>query len=250
MGARGRLFLFCLSSVACLTLHAAPTFEVPPLTGPVVDQAQLLSEPMRERLGQFLHQLYESGGTQIEVVTVPTLGGVSIEEAGIVLADRWKLGRQGADTGVILLVAASERKVRIEVGKGREGDLPDLTASRIIREQIAPRLHQGDYDGAIKAGVLSIVHSTDPDFALNPREQEPRVRHGSGGRGLLMLFILIFFILPLLFRGGGGGGGGGFLAGALLGNLLGGGGRGGSGGGGGWSGGGGGFSGGGSSGDW
>lgn len=230
------------------TAESATTFSVPALTGPVVDRAGLISAGAQDQLSDYLSRLYDSGGTQIEVVTLPDLGGVSIEEAGIKIAEAWKLGRQGQDTGIILLIAALEHKIRIEVGKGREGDLPDLTASRIIREQISPALRAGNYDEAVTRGVLAITQKTDPDFQPPRRRHEGR-RGGGDGRGLLALFILFFFILPLFFRGGGGGGGG-FLAGAVLGNLLGQGGRRDGGGGGGWSGGGGGFSGGGASGDW
>lgn len=233
-------------------------FVVPPLTGPVVDNANMLSPQAKERLSRFLRQLYESGGSQLQVVTLPDLGGVSIEEAGIKLADAWKIGAGGTkDNGVILIFAAAERRVRIEVGQGLEGDLPDVIAQRIIREVIVPRMREGGAEAAIFGGVSAILHYTDPNYGTAGGEAaagKPRKGklNGNAVQLVLMLIFFTFLVLPALFGrrrrgllsagrrgiytggfGGGGFGGGGF-----------------GGGGGGWSGGGGGFSGGGSSGSW
>lgn len=226
--------------------HAA--FQVPALTGPVVDQAGMFSGSTRERVARFVTELRERGGSQIQVVTVPSLEGLTIEEAGIQIADQWKLGGAKKDDGVILIFAPAERRVRIEVGQGREGELPDITANRIIREVIVPRMRAGDPDGALRAAVAAIVERTDPDFA--PSGGPARVAQTApGGNAIFLLIILLVFfgvLLPALFgRGGGGGffGGGGGFGGGGFGGF-------GGGGGGGWSGGGGGFSGGGSSGSW
>lgn len=233
----------------CLALPAEAEFKVPPLTGPVVDQAELLSPTMRRRLEEFVRRLYESGGTQLQILTVSDLGGLAIEQASIQVTDQWKLGGVKDDNGVLLMVAKTERKVRIEVGQGREGDLPDVVASRIIREVITPRFREGSFDRGVIEGVVAIVQRTDPEFLKSNHDGEATASERRGkisGRALELILSLLFFtflILPPLFgrrrfgRGPffpGGFGGGGF----------------GSGGAGGWSGGGGGFSGGGASGDW
>lgn len=226
-------------------------FQVPPLTGPVVDNAGLLSPGTRAKLDDFLHELKDSGGTQIQVVTVATLDGTPIEEAGIKLADAWKIGTAKVDDGVILLIAKSEHRVRIEVGKGREGDLPDIIASRIIREVIVPRMREGQPDRAIVDGVLAIVQRTDPKFS--PATGSPHKKlNGDTVQLILLLIFFMIFLLPLFF-GRGGGRGGGFWygpGGGWGGGSFGGGGDGFGSGGGSWGGGGGGFSGGGASGDW
>jgi uncharacterized protein len=235
---------------------SAPTFTVPALTGPVVDNGHMLSGPMQEKLSRFLRKLNEEGGTQLQVLTVDNLGGLSIEEASIKVTDQWKLGTAKGDNGILLMLSRQERRVRIEVGQGYEGDLPDVIASRIVREVIVPQFKQGDIDGGVRAGVLAIVHYVNPKF-LEGQNAAPRE-----GRGIpipfwmIVLIIVTFLFLPRIFRprfgrrnswggwddwGGGGGfgsGGGGF------------GGFGGGSSGGGWSGGGGGFSGGGASGGW
>jgi uncharacterized protein len=242
-----------LPLLALLFLAAPPAradFQVPALTGPVVDQAGMLSSGARQRLEAFLRRLHDGGGSQIQVAIVSDLGGVSIEEASIKTVDKWKLGHAKTDDGVLLMIAAKEHRVRIEVGQGREGDLPDLIASRIIREVIVPGMRQGDPDRAVLAGVAAIVHYTDPGFLEQQQTVSADSPPGRDGSRLLLILKIIFLLLiltPLFlgrFFGGfwGGGGFGGFGGGGF--------GGGGFGGGGGWSGGGGGFSGGGASGGW
>jgi len=227
-------------------LSARADFKAPPLTGPVVDAAQVLQTGTVERLSQLLKRVQSSGGSQIQVVLLPDLGGLSIEEVGIRLADEWRIGRDKQDDGVILLLGMAERRVRIEVGQGREGDLPDLKANRIIREVIVPRLRAGSVDRAVFDGTLAILHYTDPQFLA---QQGPSERgQWSGEKVQLALFLVLIFIALLVrFLGGPGvrrrGLRGGYYSagwGSSSGGF----------GGGGWSGGGGGFSGGGSSGSW
>lgn len=236
-------------------------FVVPALTGPVVDAAGLLSPQTRTVLARGIRKLHESGGTQITVVTVPTLGQNAIEQASIKITDAWKLGGEKTDNGILLLVAPTERKVRIEVGQGLEGTLPDAFANRIVQDSILPEFKRQDFDNGVFVGVVEIIKKTDPGVNLQQLfGGETERPQSSGRRGIpLWLLIAIPFILISLFRGGGGGGrrrGISPWGAAALGYGLGGLGRGGGGGGfgggggGGWGGGGGGFSGGGASGGW
>jgi uncharacterized protein len=220
-----------------------------------MDMADILNSNTEHILESYLRQLHEKGGAQIQVATVPSLEGLAIEEYSIHLTDQWKLGKKKEDRGILLLVAPHERKIRIEVGMGLEGDLPDVVASRIIREVMAPEFTAGNADRAVIDGVRAIAHITDPGLEDAPMPK--RGRRDNPYRGLIELgVILLFLIIARLGsggrRGGGwwfGGGGGGF--GGWGGGSFGGGGfGGGSSGGGGWSGGGGGFSGGGASGGW
>ncbi len=250
-------FLFKLLLV--VNSHAATAtadFSVPPLTGPVVDRAGILSSATKDDLDRYLRQLLERGGAQIQVATVPTLGGLSIEEASIKITDQWKLGKRKYDRGLLLLFAPKERRVRIEVGQGLEGNIPDITANGIINEVIVPRLKAGSADRAVVDGVLAIVQYTDPKLLgdlQGPAGAGSQSVAPSGSENwlsvLLWLAIIFLFMAPAFFGRGHGGTGGAFLAGVLLGGM-GGHGRRGSGYGGGWSGGGGGFSGGGASGRW
>ena len=244
--------LIAVILAACGPLQAATA--IPRFTAPVVDTAGVLSGETQAFLNRELNELRRAGGNQIAVLTVPKLEDESIEQYGIRVADAWKPGDAKTDSGVILLIALADRKVRIEVGRGLEGQLTDVYSSRIIREKIEPLFKQGDYDQGVVTGLAYIVHYTDPDYHFGGEGNPPagHVKHGRrvGGIGLIpMLIIFFIFIVFSVLRGlvfgfGGyrrygswGSGGGGFF--------------GGGGDGGGFSGGGGGgFSGGGASGGW
>jgi uncharacterized protein len=235
---------------------AAFAFDVPPMTGPVVDRAGLLSPSARATLDAGLRRLWNAGGSQIAVLTVDDLGGLPIEQASIQIVDQWKLGTAKGDNGVLLLISRNDRALRIEVGQGLEGSLPDAYARRIIDDVMTPELQSGDFDGAVIDGVDAIMRRTDP--TASPLRQgtytRPEGSRSRGrGNGLLLLIFLGFIIFNAIFGrrrrryggwmgggwGGGGWGGGGWGGGGGFG-----------GGSGGWSGGGGGFSGGGASGRW
>ncbi|NJL24268.1 MAG: TPM domain-containing protein [Calothrix sp. SM1_5_4] len=181
------LYLFLPSFLLPLLLAVSAQgawadFSIPPLTGPVVDGAGMFSSGTKTRLDSFLRGLAERGSTQLQVATLPDLGGLSIEEASIKIVDAWKLGTAKADNGILLLFAAKERRVRIEVGQGKEGDIPDVIASRIIREVIVPRMREGSPDQAVMAAVMAIVGYTDPRY-LRLRATHRRKRR-SARRGL------------------------------------------------------------------
>ncbi len=146
----------------------AAEFEVPALRSAVTDRGGILSPVNRQQLESALRQLQSVGGTQLAVLTLPDLAGLSIEEASILIADAWKLGSEQADNGVLLLVARDERKVRIEVGQGLEGTLTDAYSKRIIDEAITPLFRQGDLNGGVTIGVYQIARLTNPDLDLRP----------------------------------------------------------------------------------
>jgi uncharacterized protein len=192
------------------------------------------------------------GAPQIAVVLLPNLDGEPIEDVAIRLAERWKIGSK-ADDGVLLVLSAAERKLRIEVGYGAEGRLTDALSARMIREFIAPRLHAGDFAGGLRAGVAAIHQALSGEPVTGVDAQAgggppPRTPSRGTGWGLSGGFLLLLLLWLLLFSGRGRGGG--FLAGMLLGSMFGGRRGDGDGGGGGFSGGGGSFGGGGASGDY
>jgi uncharacterized protein len=131
--------------------------EVPYLSGRVTDDAEVLSPAARGEITAIL-KAHESRTTnQVAVLTVRSLGGASVEDYATAVFQAWKLGRKGKDNGVLLLVAPTERRLRIEVGYGLEGTLPDVVAGRIIRNVITPRFKSGDFAGGISEGVRAIV---------------------------------------------------------------------------------------------
>ena len=241
-----RLYVLLLALVAGVALPLW-AFDVPRLTGPVVDRAGMLSSAAEQQIADALRRLQQQpGGMQIAVLTVPDLGGETIEQASIQVAEAWQLGNEATDKGVLLMVAKAERRIRIEVGQGLEGDLPDAHAKRIIDEAMTPLFRSGNVDQGILVGVYQIAQRVHPDLDVAPLfqgspQRDWQTAHRSG-RGIGALLTILFLLL-LLFGGRGMGGG-------LLGGSRGGYGGGGFGGGGGFSGGGGGFSGGGASGGW
>ena len=131
------------------------------------------------------------------MLIVPTTQPEDIEQFGIRVAEAWKLGRKGVDDGAILIIAKNDRRLRIEVGYGLEGALPDITAKRIIAETITPHLKQGDYDGGVEAGV-------DQMIAVVNGESLPEPDHrweGSQGLGnLLPLLLVVVFVASGILR--------------------------------------------------
>lgn len=234
----------------------------PPLSGPVVDTAHLLPANVFNSLSQQLAAYSQNTGLQLVVVTLPTLNGYPIDMYGYQLGRHWGIGEKGKNNGVLLIVDAGEKQMRIEVGYGLEGTLTDAQSFEIIHNIITPYFQKGDYAGGISAGVQAILGVLGHEHQT---VQQQQVRNRSG-TGFLLLLIIAIALIPLIraifYRGGRGGPGGGrsgsgmgwlgWMALGMLGGSLGGGGGfggGGFGGGfGGFSGGGGSFGGGGASG--
>ncbi|MFP5340877.1 MAG: TPM domain-containing protein, partial [Gammaproteobacteria bacterium] len=135
----------------------AQEVEVPELTGRVVDRAELLDTQAEARLTSMLAGHEQATGEQVVVVTVPDLGGRSIEEFGLELGRTWGIGQEGEDNGALLIVARDDRKIRIEVGYGLEGRLTDAQSSVIINRIIAPAFQRGDFTAGITEGAEAIV---------------------------------------------------------------------------------------------
>lgn len=266
-GAPGRWALWLL--LALLVVAAAPGHAAqnaldrgmppfPALTGPVVDEAHVLPPAVFSRLSRRLADYARTTGTQLVVVTLPTLNGYPIDYYGYQLGRHWGIGQKGKNNGVLLTVDVGEKQVRIDVGYGLEGTLTDAQSFLIIHNVMGPLFRKGQYAAGIVAGTHAILSVLGDHHQAVERQRV----HERNGTGLLMLFILFFALSPLLRaifgrRGPGGytrAGGGwlGWLALGMLGGSLGGGfGGGGFGGGfGGFSGGGGSFGGGGASGSW
>lgn len=236
-------------------LTSQAQFLVPELRGPVVDEANMMTGKDERTLRDLLYLFRKNHQAQIQVLTVHNLSGVSIEQAAIQVVDQWKLGDKQRDDGVLILVAKQERKIRIEVGQGLEGLLPDVVTKRIISDVMVPVFRQSSPSQGIVVGAYQVLLAIDPNFkameAAHPESFEPDSRSlFQKYEGIfILLFIGFIFLLNLFgprgprgrFRRGVGGWGG---AGGLGGFGMGGGGSGG------WSGGGGGFSGGGASGSW
>ncbi len=233
-----------LGTTLCLLIvagaWAAPEF--PELTGRVVDQAGLLSPAVEESLTGDLQRHEAETSNQVVVVTLESLGGYDIADYGYQLGRHWGIGQEGKDNGVLLIVAPSERKMRIEVGYGLEGALTDATAKSIIERVIVPKFKSGDFEDGVREGVAAIL-----GVLAGEEWSETDETGGQDELGILEILIIVAFLIIFAvlwwasssFGPGGGWGGGHRIGGGGF-----------SGGGGGFSGGGGSFGGGGASGGW
>ncbi|MGH7845112.1 MAG: TPM domain-containing protein [Candidatus Binatia bacterium] len=184
-------WFFALSSPA----HA---LEVPPLKARVSDLARLMPAERAYRLEERLAQFERETGHQIAVLTIPSLEGDSLEDFSIRVAEKWKIGEKGFDNGAILLIVADDRKLRIEVGYGLEGVLPDAIASRIVREVIVPRLRANDPAGGIEAGIEAILKVTRGEPLPESARRTPRSRNELAQALPLLFFVLAAFLFVFL----------------------------------------------------
>jgi uncharacterized protein len=167
----------------------AAVIPVPPLALRVTDQTGTLDSSQSQALEQKLAAFEQSKGSQIAVLIVPTTGDETIEQYSIRVVDQWKLGRKGVDDGALLLVAKNDRKMRIEVGKGLEGAIPDAIANRIIDEDISPKFHDGDFAGGLQAGVDRMIGLVNGE----PLPAPSPLRSFTASRGSHIGFFGIFF---------------------------------------------------------
>jgi uncharacterized protein len=169
----GRLSLVLFCSFLVLVSFAF-ALEVPPLSGRVVDLANLLSADVESSLTAELAEHERKTGNQIAVLTLPSLDGELLEDYSHRVATSWKLGQKGSDNGVLLVIVAGERRIRIEVGYGLEGKLTDAASARIIRNVIVPHFRSNDFAGGISAGlkaVMGTIEGTETPPEVPPRMQ-------------------------------------------------------------------------------
>lgn len=237
------LCVACALALFALPVVAAPQF--PALSGRVVDQASMLDAATRQRLDAQLAAFEDASGIQLVVVTLPDLQGYPIEDYGYQLGRHWGIGQKDKNNGVLLIVAQSERELRIEVGYGLEGALTDALSSNIINTVILPQFKAGRFEQGIEQGVQAIMAALKGEYEPRPTRDGDKRERGGALFFLVLLFIAIIFLRSLGGPGGLGGGGFGGRRGGIF--LPGG---GGGFGGGGFGGGGGSFGGGGASGGW
>jgi len=191
----------------------------------VNDVAGVLSPEQREILEQKLVALDDSSSNQIAIVLIPTLDGYPIEEYANKLFREWGIGHKGTNNGVLIIAAINDRKVRIEVGYGLEGAIPDVTASDIYNNLIVPAFRDQNYYRGLDDATTALSKAAVGEYKIK-KEKKGK----SKGKPLFTFLAMLIFIL-LVVAGGGRGGGGSMshrgysdvATGMLLGSLLGGG---------------------------
>lgn len=224
---------FGLALAASLTAASLWAWSPPPTPIRfVTDGAELLSPSARDSLDARLAVYEKRTGHQVLVWTARSLEGEAPEDFASRTFAAWKVGRKGIDDGLVLFIFKDDRKIRFEVGYGLEERLPDAIASRIIREEMEPRLHSGDTDGAVFHGVGAALQAIGGEVGGEVVSRPVPTRHRRPVSPLQTVFLVVLGIVALLFllthptlalqllwllasesSGGGGGGGGGYSGG-------------------------------------
>ena len=184
-----------LALTLCWSFIAGAQIAVPPLTGRVTDLTATLSAEQKAALEQTLQAFEARKGSQLAVLMVATTAPETIEQYALRVAEQWKLGRKKVDDGALLVVAKTDRALRIEVGYGLEGALNDATSKRIISEIITPRFKQEDFYGGISAGVDQIIRVIDGEPLPEPKAKPV------GAIADIQQYIPVIFILALVVGG-------------------------------------------------
>lgn len=198
-----RKLLFIILFLSVSSFATANVQEVPNLHARVTDPTGLLSAGQRSHIEQLLQVLEQSKGSQVAVLIVSTTQPEAIEEYSMRVVEKWKVGRKNIDDGVLLLIARQDRKIRIEVGYGLEGAIPDITAGRIINEYITPEFRRGDFYGGILAGVSQITNLINGESLPAPTTSQGA---SEGDPGVILPFMIFgssflsMFLVPLLGR--------------------------------------------------
>ena len=209
------LIALCSTLLMVSGFAQAEQVAVPTLSARVTDLTQTLSQAEQAQLEQKLAVFEQQKGSQIAVLIVPTTQPEDIAQYSIRVVDAWKLGRKGVGDGVLVLIAKDDHKMRIEVGRGLEGAIPDLYAKRIISEDIAPKFKQGDFVGGLDSGIDKLIGLVNGEALPAPSNA---ASGGSGIDGLLPLLLFGGLISGMMLRGMLGT----FLGSAFNGGLLGG----------------------------
>lgn len=214
-----------LALVLASAAGAADEVAVPPLTARVTDLTGTLNAGELASLEAELRAFEQSKGSQIAVLMLPSTQPETIEQYSIRVAERWKIGRAKTDDGVILIIAKNDQHLRIEVGYGLEGAIPDVVAKRVISEVIAPHLLANDFNGGIRAGTQTLMKLIEGEKLPAPaRAQRSTVGDYQSLFVILLLVVVVAggvlkAILGRLFGSAATGVAAGFIAWALAGAL-------------------------------
>ena len=220
---------FVLGIALLAGARAQDLVPVPPLKGRVTDLTGTLSADQVADLERSLAAFEARKGSQIAVLMVPTTRPEEIAQYAIRVADQWKVGRKKVDDGLIVVVAKNDHKLRIEVGYGLEGAIPDVVARRVIRETIAPHFVEGDFYGGLKAGTDQLMKLVDGEKLPPPHERGAQ-RPGEGP-DLQSLFVILLVVIVVaggiltkvlgrFFGSAATGGVAGFVALAIAGTMI------------------------------
>lgn len=189
----GWLWLLSGPSLSALAL------DVPPLSGRIVDLAHVLPPATTAQLAEALQAHEANTSNQVAVLIIPSLEGEPLFDFSHRVATAWKLGTKASDNGVLLLIAIKERKIRLEVGYGLEGQLTDARSAQIIRNEIVPRFRSGDIPAGVTAGLLAVLHTIEGTYQAPEQPTDTR-SDGDVVAHTVVAVVLGLFIGLLLSR--------------------------------------------------
>ncbi len=203
---RGKFLAGVALAAVVFVAAGVSALEVPYLSGRVNDYAGMIDDASEARITEKLESFETQTGSQVAVLTIDTLAGDALEEFSHRVAETWALGREGADDGVLLLVVKNDRKMRIEVGYGLEGDLTDAESGRILRHVLRPRFQEGDFSGGIEDGVDTILATLEGAEVPPPSASTSDFEQMALPSRLFMLLVFLgvigTFSLSALFSSG------------------------------------------------
>jgi len=196
------IFLLILLPLIDCPLSA---LDIPALKGRVNDYAGILGGGQEAELDGMLRAVEEKTSSQVVLLTIPSLSGEVLEDFSLRVVEKWKLGQEGLDNGVLLLVAMAERKIRIEVGYGLESILTDAKGSYIIRALMVTQFKKGNYFAGIKSGLSAVTGIINKDFDITPEQLAKFRKKEKGAKGdhvpVGMIVFIIIIILSFFKRG-------------------------------------------------
>lgn len=205
MQALFRLLMLLVAVTGFAPVMAQQEVAIPQLTARVTDTTGTLDQGQKAALESKLQALEEKKGAQVFVLMVPTVQPDTVESYSRRVFDAWKVGRAKVDDGILFLIAKNDRRMRLEVGYGLEGAVPDALASRIINDYVAPHFKENDYAGGVNAGVTALVSLIENE-ALPAPEKKAQAGgdefdeglFGALGPMLMFGFFLIAFFPPVI----------------------------------------------------
>lgn len=190
----GRLFASFVLCSLFFVLYSSPATaqSLPKPAGRITDLAGVIDPATEEALDRQLDQLEQQTSSEIAVATIQSLNGMSVDEYANRLFKEWGVGQAKQDNGVLVLIAIDDRIMKIEVGYGLEGVLPDGLAGQVIRDDFTPRFKANDYSGGIRDGVGRLVGIVEKQHVLTP-EELAQFNEGNSGDDVPLFVAIPFF---------------------------------------------------------
>lgn len=201
----------------CFAVNAQQAIPKPNPPRLVVDNANILTPEQQNALERKLDALNDSTSNQIVVLTVPSLNDKPLEDVAVATYRSWGIGDKKNNNGVLLLISVNDRKIKIEVGYGLEGAIPDVTAKDIIENNLSPNFKQGNYYKGIDEATDNLAKAAVGEYKIQKQSTGSGASGGSGSWVFIIMVVVVIIILRAGRGGGGSGGGGGlWLAAPLL----------------------------------